>query len=210
LIKSKSTLYLSFKRIFDIVCAILLLVLLLPVIVVIGIAILICDGGPVIYKQERTGLHNQPFIIYKFKTMKPSKRDNRNAHVYNWTNGVPDDFVFKTSSSHNSITKLGSFLRKYSLDEILQLINVIKGDMSIIGPRPEIPQITKYYNEEQKQRLLVRPGITGLAQVKGRSDLTHGEKIYYDLQYVQNCSFLLDMKILLLTVYRVISGKGSY
>jgi lipopolysaccharide/colanic/teichoic acid biosynthesis glycosyltransferase len=203
-------LYLSFKRIFDIVCATLLLVLLLPVIIVIGIAILICDGGPVIYKQERTGLHNQPFIIYKFKTMKPSKRDGSNAHVYNWTNGVPDDFVFKTSSSHNSITKLGLFLRKYSLDEILQLINVIKGDMSIIGPRPEIPQITKYYNEEQKQRLLVKPGITGLAQVKGRSDLTHGEKIYYDLQYVQNCSFLLDMKILLLTVYKVITAKGSY
>src|SRR5699024_2233652 len=107
--------------------------------------------------------------------------------VYDWKNGVPDDFVFKTGSIDNpNITRVGQFIRKYSLDELPQFFNVLKGDMSVVGPRPEIIDITKCYNSEQKRRLAVKPGITGWAQANGRSDMNHGEKIRHDLYYVNN------------------------
>ncbi len=129
--------------------------------------------------------------------------------TYVWTEGVPDDFLFK--SSHNiEITKIGAILRKTSLDELPQLFNVLKGEMSLIGPRPEIPEITEHYSEKQMNRLYAKPGLTGWAQVNGRSDSCHGQKIDHDLYYVENCSFRLDMKILILTIVMICNGKGAY
>lgn len=129
---------------------------------------------------------------------------------YNWADRVPDDFIFKSNDDDNpNITKVGHIIRKYSLDELPQFINVLKGDMSVIGPRPEILPITQCYDQEQKRRLEVKPGISGWAQVNGRSEMNHGEKIKYDLYYVENISLWLDLKILFRTAIQVMVGKGS-
>ena len=170
------------------------------------------DGTPVFFKQKRSGINGTVFNMYKFRSMKNKqiKIDSENREYDHWIGGVPDDFVFKTASINNpNITSVGQFIRKYSLDELPQFINVLKGEMSIVGPRPEILVITEYYNEEQFARLQVKPGITGWAQVNGRSDMNHGEKIKYDLFYVRHYSLWLDVKIFFMTIGQVFSGKGS-
>lgn len=108
------------------------------------------------------------------------------------------------------MTGIGKLLRKLSLDELPQIINVLKGEMSLVGPRPEVPEITAYYNVEQAKRLNMKPGITGLAQINGRSNIPHGRKINYDIDYVENCSLLLDIKILIRTIRVVFSREGAY
>ena len=188
------------------------MIILIPVFLVLAILIIKEDGGPVFFKQKRSGKNNQYFSMYKFRSMKvkQASEGGSKGRVYDWKNGVPDDFVFKTGSVENpNITKIGKFIRKYSLDELPQFINVLKGDMSVIGPRPEIVEITKLYNLEQQSRLAIKPGITGWAQVNGRSDMVHGEKIKYDLYYVENFNLFLDFRILTKTIYQVIMGKGS-
>ena len=135
---------------------------------------------------------------------------NKKENLYNWVGGVPDDFVFKTTSGFDpNVTKTGQFIRKYSIDELPQFFNVLKGQMSIVGPRPEIPNITSCYNAHQSKRLLVKPGITGWAQINGRSEIPHGEKIKYDLYYVENQGFVLDFKIFFKTIFQAILGKGA-
>jgi len=200
------------KRIFDIILSFIALLILSPIFLVLAILIIKEDGRPVFFKQKRSGLNDKVFAMYKFRSMKnkqvpvPSNSHNE----YNWKNGVPDDFVFKTSSESNpNITKIGNFIRKYSLDELPQFYNVLKGDMSIVGPRPEIIAISRCYNEHQKGRLNVKPGITGWAQANGRSDMDHGKKIEYDLYYVENFSLWLDVKVFVRTVVQVVGGKGS-
>lgn len=190
----------------------MVLICLSPILLIIAILIIIDDGFPVFFKQKRSGLNNQPFNMYKFRSMKnkqiPVPSNSHND--YDWEDGVPDDFIFKTASEDNpNITKIGLFIRKYSLDELPQFINVLKGDMSIIGPRPEILPISKCYDHYQRKRLLVKPGITGWAQVNGRSEMDHGTKIEHDLYYVNNFSILLDIKILFKTVFQVVLGRGS-
>jgi len=133
---------------------------------------------------------------------------DESKHIYDWDESVPDEFVFKTEND-SQVTKLGKIYRKYSIDELPQLFNVLIGDMSIVGPRPEILEITKHYDRYQAQRLSVKPGITGYAQINGRSEINHGKKIKLDLNYVENCSILLDIKILLNTVLLVLKGKGA-
>jgi lipopolysaccharide/colanic/teichoic acid biosynthesis glycosyltransferase len=199
--------YFRAKRFFDIVIGLGLLILATPVLLAFGLLILIIDGPPVMFRQPRIGLNGETFIIWKFRTMK--EHDPGLVHNHHWIDKVADDFVFKTEINPY-VTRLGFFIRKYSIDELPQLINVIKGDMSLVGPRPEIPQITKFYDAIQRQRLLVKPGITGYAQVNGRSDMTHGEKISNDLYYVSNCSLLLDFKIICKSFIQVLSSKGSY
>lgn len=140
--------------------------------------------------------------------MQPTILESSN-HQYEWESEVPEDFYFD-KPGHLRITQLGKIYRKYSIDEIPQLWNVLKGDMSIVGPRPEIIEITKHYSWDQKKRLLVKPGITGYAQVNGRSTITHGEKVTHDLYYVKNCSFSLDLKILFRTLVIVVTGKGAH
>lgn len=185
---------------------------LLPLFIVIALCVRLEDKGPVIFKQKRSGQFDEYFYIYKFRSMRVSSVSsaNREEELYKWTNGVPDDFVFKTTEGFNpNVTKIGRFIRKTSIDELPQFFNVFMGDMSVIGPRPEIVEITKCYSEEQKKRLLVKPGITGWAQVNGRSDSNHGAKIKHDLYYIKNSSLILDSKILFLTIHQTIFGKGA-
>ncbi len=123
--------------------------------------------------------------------------------------GIPDDYYFKTEQD-TRITKVGAILRKLSIDEIPQLLNVLKGDMSIVGPRPEVPTITNAYNSLQARRLEVKPGLTGLAQINGRSNISHGQKISYDIEYVDHYSLWLDVQILFKTIYVVVARTGAY
>ncbi len=199
--------YFIAKRIFDLMLGSFLLLIFAPIMLLVGLAILVFDGRPVFFRQQRIGRNGRTFSILKFRTM--YVHDFKSDHQYNWGQEVPDQFIFKSTNNPN-ITKLGSSLRKYSLDELPQVINVLKGDMSIVGPRPEIPEITKYYNDHQKKRLVVKPGITGYAQVNGRAELNHGEKIAYDLYYVYNCSLMLDFKVIWQTFIQVIISRGSY
>ncbi len=135
--------------------------------------------------------------------------DKKMFKIYTWTDGVPDDFIFK-SPQNTEVTKIGAFLRKTSIDELPQIINVLRGEMSLIGPRPEIPEITNCYSELQKKRLMMKPGMTGWAQVNGRADILHGDKIEFDLYYIKNVTFFMDLKILLRTILIILKCKGAY
>ena len=196
------------KRIVDIVGSVSLIIFFVPIILTFSIILLIFSGRPILFKQMRSGMNNTPFTIWKFRTMQMESEES-SSHQYEWQNEVPDDFSF-AKPEHLKVTALGKIYRKYSIDEIPQLWNVLKGDMSFVGPRPELVEITNHYSKEQKKRLTVKPGITGYAQVHGRSNNTHGKKIAHDLYYVQNCSFLLDLKIVIRTIVIVITGKGAY
>lgn len=196
------------KRIADVVGSSSLLLICIPLILLFSIILFIFSGRPIFFTQTRAGLHNTPFTILKFRTMESTTLESK-SHQYDWQGKVPKDFFFE-KPKHLNVTKVGEIYRKYSIDEIPQLLNVLIGDMSFVGPRPEIIEITNHYSEEQKKRLQVRPGITGYAQVNGRSTITHGEKIAYDLYYVKNYSFLLDLKIIIQTIKLVITGKGAF
>lgn len=204
------------KRSLDIGVSTVALVVVSPILIYTVYKIKKEDNGPILFKQQRSGENNIPFEMYKFRSMKVNNavigtHSDKNADPFEgWNNKVPDDFVFKTTSGHNpNVTSIGKFIRKYSIDELPQLINVLKGQMSVVGPRPEIVEISKYYDSHQHRRLEVKPGITGWAQINGRSDMNHGEKIEFDLYYVDNQSFLMDIKILWMTLIQVIKGSGS-
>ncbi|MBC2160802.1 sugar transferase [Listeria booriae] len=198
------------KRIMDILLSLIGIVLASPIMLIVAICIKSEDKGPALFIQTRTGKNDQPFSIYKFRSMKTAPNQVRPARQYEWKGGVPDDFVFKqTDEVDPNVTKVGAFIRKTSLDELPQLFNVLLGNMSMIGPRPEIPAITTHYNAQQKQRLLVKPGITGWAQVNGRSDVTNGEKMAMDYYYIKNQSVALDLAILWKTIQVVLTSKGA-
>ncbi|GGK04642.1 sugar transferase [Lentibacillus kapialis] len=201
------------KRLIDIIVSSVCLIILSPLYIGAALSILAEDGRPVFFKQKRSGKDDTAFDIYKLRSMKvtPSAPPpNEPAKQYNWSDRVPDDFVFKQASLHNpNITKTGRFIRKYSLDELPQFYNVLKGDMSMIGPRPEIVEIARCYDNRQQERLRVKPGITGWAQVNGRSSMNHGQKISYDLYYVHHFSLWLDIKIFSMTIYQVLLGKDA-
>lgn len=174
------------KRIFDILFAIILLVICAIPMIVSAILIKINDGGPVIYKQKRIGKNLKPFYIYKFRTMSTKRKE-----------------LDETMTHEQMVTKVGKFLRKTSIDELPQLINILKGEMSFIGPRPWIEDYYFFFTEEQKKRNDVMPGISGLAQVKGRNGITIFQKINYDLEYVKTANLLLDIKIVFWTIQKV-------
>lgn len=195
------------KRICEIIASIILLIVLSPIFLIVSLLILITSGKPIFFFQKRVGKNGVPFMIWKFRTMKQNNLPNE-LNTNSWINGVPDDFIFKSAPSSHT-TKIGVLLRKYSIDEIPQLINILKGEMSFVGPRPEALNIANYYNDYQKMRLLVKPGITGYAQVNGRSNMNHEQKIKYDLYYINNQSFFLDIKIILLTIVKVMKTDGA-
>lgn len=205
---SQNRFYFFFKRLFDVSVSLLLLILLAPFFLLFSITALLISGRPIFYKQTRTGLNHEPFTIWKFRTMEQNK-SGTTFHIYKWRDGVPNDFIFQ-GPQEQKITKVGKFYRKFSIDELPQLINVLRGEMSLVGPRPEIPEITRMYNRYQSDRLQAKPGITGYAQVNGRSIINHGMKIEYDLYYIQKKSFLLDMKIIIKTIWVVTFGKGAW
>lgn len=195
-----------FKRIMDIIFSSLGIVILLPVYIILAIMIKLDSKGPILFKQVRVGKDRKDFVIYKFRTMVVSAESKRELEI---NPEDMDNFVFQ-SKSDNRITKVGGFLRKTSLDEIPQLFNVLIGNMSLVGPRPEIPEVVKYYPEEYYQRLLVLPGITGLAQISGRGEIELGKTVYYDLTYINKFSILFDLKILFTTVFKVFKREGAF
>jgi exopolysaccharide biosynthesis polyprenyl glycosylphosphotransferase len=194
------------KRIFDIILSLIGIIILLPIYLIIAISIKLDSKGPILFKQVRVGKDRKNFTIYKFRTMVVSAESKRDLQI-DPTN--MDNFVFQ-SKSDNRVTKVGSFLRNTSLDEIPQLFNVLFGNMSLVGPRPEIPDVVKYYPENYYQRLLVLPGITGLAQVSGRGEIELGKTIYYDLTYISNFSIWYDIKILFTTAFKVFKREGAF
>lgn len=208
---SERNFYKVFKRVFDVLFSFSAIVLLSPVLMTLSLLVKFEDGGPVVFKQLRAGQNGTPFHIYKYRSMKVLNAQKKDiSNPYNWVDRVPDDFVFKTTEDVNlNVTRIGKFIRKYSLDELPQFFNVLKGEMSIVGPRPEIIEITNCYDQYQLKRLLVKPGITGWAQVNGRSEMNHGRKIELDLHYLEKQSFYQDMKIVLMTIKQTIYPKGS-
>jgi undecaprenyl phosphate N,N'-diacetylbacillosamine 1-phosphate transferase len=174
-----------FKRLFDIIGGSVAIILLLPVFFVVSVLIFFKMGNPILFKHRRTGFKMAVFSVYKFRTM------------------IDDPLL----SDEQRITKLGLFLRSYSLDELPQFFNVVLGNMSLIGPRPLLPEYDDHYSPEQKKRFDVRPGISGLAQVKGRNSLEWVEKFDYDIQYSKNVSFILDMVICFKTVLIVFKSS---
>lgn len=179
------------KRLLDFFVAFFILVLLFPVFMVTFIALLVVNDWKPFFFQTRPGKNEKPFRIIKFRTMNDKKDLNGNF--------LPDE---------QRLTYIGAFLRKTSLDEIPQFLNVLQGDMSLIGPRPLLPQYLPFYNEVQKRRHEVRPGITGLAQVSGRNSISWTKKFELDVWYVNNISLILDFKIFLLTIQKVILREG--
>lgn len=178
------------KRIFDFVLALVLLVLFSPVILITALLLKITQGS-VIFTQNRPGLNEKIFKIYKFKTMS-DERDEKGELL----------------SDELRLKAFGKIVRSLSLDELLQLFNVLKGDMSFVGPRPLLVEYLPLYNEEQKLRHKVRPGITGWAQVNGRNAISWQKKFELDVYYVKNISFLLDLKIMFLTALKVLKRSG--
>lgn len=194
------------KRLFDIVVSSVMLLLLSPLFLFIIIWIKKDSEGEAVFKQVRTGLNGEDFTIYKFRTM-VKNADSMFNKSFDREN--LSEFVFQDKEDPR-VTKSGSFLRKTSLDELPQLMNIIKGNMSLIGPRPEIPEITKLYNEYESIRLLVKPGVSGLAQVNGRGDIPLAVTIKHDVDYVRKFSLLLDLKIFLKTFKVVFLREGAY
>ena len=179
------------KIIFDRIVSFLSLVLLMPIFLLLGIVIYFDLGLPIFFRQKRPGLNGDPFVFFKFRTMLDEKDKEGN-------------FL----SEENRITKLGRFLRGLSLDELPSIINVLKGDMSFVGPRPLLMEYLPLYSKDQFSRHNVKPGITGWEQINGRNSISWEEKFQLDLWYIKNHSFSLDLKILFLTLWKVLSRDG--
>lgn len=180
-----------FKRPMDFFLSLTALIILSPVLVIIGLLVRIKLGSPVIFKQERPGLNEKIFTMYKFRTMTDEKDENGKL--------LPDS---------TRLTTFGRILRSTSLDELPELFNVLKGDMSLVGPRPLLPEYVPLYNKQQRKRLNVLPGITGWAQVNGRNALTWEEKFKLDTWYVENWNLILDLKIIAKTIQAIIKREG--
>lgn len=195
------------KRVLDIVCSALALIVSSPLMLGVAIAIKLDDGGPVFFSQTRIGLHGRPFKMYKFRSMVTNAEELKKKLAEE--NGQSDRFIFKMKDDPR-ITKIGHFIRKTSLDEFPQFFNVLKGDMSLVGPRPALPEEVARYGSLYSARLLVKPGITGPWQVSGRSDLSQEQSEYLDVSYIENWSITCDLAILAKTVLVVFRGTGSY
>ncbi|MFD0682112.1 MULTISPECIES: sugar transferase [unclassified Paenibacillus] len=179
------------KRLFDLLVSASLLLLLFPIMIIVAILVRVKLGSPVIFKQQRPGLYSRLFYLYKFRTMTDARDNDGNL-----------------SPDYMRLTAFGKLLRKYSLDELPQLINVVKGDLSLVGPRPLLTDYLPLYTEEQTKRHNVKPGITGWAQVNGRNAISWEDKFKLDVWYVEHRSFFLDLKILSLTFFKVLKTEG--
>ena len=178
------------KRIFDLIFAAIMIIITSPFLLIFALLVKLTLGSPIFFRQERPGLNGKPFLIYKFRTM---TNDCRNG---------------KLLDDSERLTKLGKILRRFSLDELPQLFNVLKGDLSVVGPRPLLMEYLPLYTPKQARRHTVKPGITGWAQVNGRNAVSWEERFRLDVWYVDNQSFLLDMKILWMTLINVCRGDG--
>ncbi len=179
------------KRILDIILSFFALLILSPLLIITAILVRLKLGSPILFRQARPGKNEKIFHIFKFRTMTDEKDKNGNL--------LPDEI---------RLTKFGQFLRSTSIDELPELLNILKGDMSVVGPRPLLVQYLDRYNNEQRHRHDVKPGLTGLAQVNGRNGITWEQKFNYDLQYVKKVTFFGDCKIILQTVQKVFQREG--
>lgn len=179
------------KRILDFILSLIALIVLSPVLLVVAILVRIKLGSPIIFKQQRPGKDEKIFTLYKFRTMTDKKDENGNL--------LPDS---------ERLTKFGKVLRSTSLDELPELVNILKGDMSIVGPRPLLVKYLPYYTEEERHRHDVRPGLTGLAQVSGRNNLNWDERFGKDIEYVNKITFFGDLKIFILTIVSVFKHEN--
>lgn len=187
----------TIKRVLDIVLALIGMVICLPIIIIFGILIKLESNGPIIFKQERNGMDGQVFYIYKLRSMYADAEKNGPM----WA-----------EQEDKRITKVGKFIRRTRIDELPQFINIINGEMSMVGPRPERPIFTEKFNEEIPgfiYRLCVKPGLTGLAQINGGYELTPEQKLKLDLMYICDMSLILDLKIILMTVAVILTGNGA-
>jgi lipopolysaccharide/colanic/teichoic acid biosynthesis glycosyltransferase len=187
--------YKILKRGVDILISLLALVLLGPILILIAMAIKAESKGPAVFRQKRAGKNGNPFIFYKFRTMSVDADPYGNS---------------PKSGQDPRLTKIGRILREYSLDELPQLFNILKGEMSFVGPRPLYLSQIPEWSERQKKRLLVKPGLTGLAQISGRGEITREEKLELDVKYVETAGFLVDVRIALTTIASVFHRKGIY
>ncbi|WP_405395228.1 sugar transferase [Microbispora hainanensis] len=194
------------KSVFDRVVAAITLIVILPVLLMIGLVIRVTSEGPALFRQPRVGKDGKLFVLYKFRTMV------QNAEAVKHELAQRDDgngVLFKMRRDPR-VTPVGAVLRRYSLDELTQLVNVLRGEMSLVGPRPPLPEEVAQYGDDVRRRLLVKPGMTGLWQVSGRSDLTWEESVRLDLRYVENWSLIMDLQILWKTWSAVVGGEGAY
>lgn len=179
------------KRLFDFILSLMAIIILSPVFIIVALLVRIKLGSPILFKQERPGLNEKIFKMYKFRTM--------TSEVDKEGNLLPDEV---------RLTSFGQLLRSTSLDELPELFNIFKGDMSIVGPRPLLVKYLPLYNDEQKHRHDVRPGLTGLAQVNGRNAISWEDKFKYDVEYTKNVTFMNDLKIIFETILKVIKRDG--
>ena len=187
------------KRAFDLAGGALALTLAFPILLLCAIAVWLDSGSPIIFAHDRLGLNGKIFRMLKFRSMYTNSADLRN----------PDGSTFNAQNDPR-VTRAGRLLRRSSLDELPQLINVVRGEMSLIGPRPDIPDALNHYRDEDHMRLQVKPGITGWAQIHGRNSLIWERRRDLDIEYVQKRSFLMDMRIILYTIPLVLLGHGIY
>ncbi|MET9519203.1 exopolysaccharide biosynthesis polyprenyl glycosylphosphotransferase [Streptomyces sp. NPDC002994] len=194
------------KRVFDIVLALLALILLSPVLLVAACAIKLSSTGPVFYPQERVGRDGKPFKMFKFRSMRLDAERQRSAYLDLNECAGP---IFKIRHDPR-VTPVGRVLRRWSIDELPQLLNVIHGEMSLVGPRPPLPEECEHYGPQERQRLLVKPGITCIWQVSGRSDVEFAEQVRMDLDYIANWNLVMDITLLVRTVPAVLERRGAY
>ena len=200
------------KRALDLFLSSVLLVLLAPAFAVVAVVVLATSGRPVVFKQQRLGLDMRPFDVCKFRTMYPDNDDSEhrafNQRLLAGEETPSDDGLFKYTADPR-ITPVGRYLRRYSLDELPQLYNVLRSEMSLVGPRPSLAWESDLYDERFKERYQVRPGITGLWQVRGRNKLGMREMLELDVEYARTRNIWMDIRILLMTPYVVVTAKGA-
>lgn len=195
------------KRSLDFWLALLLIIALFPLLVMLAVLVRVTSPGPAIYRQNRVGRNGRIIVIWKFRSMCVDAESKLVLLISsNEMNGGP---LFKMRRDPR-VTSVGRWLRKYSLDELPQLVNVLTGGMSLVGPRPALPKEVATYSPSTRRRLLVKPGLTGLWQVSGRNDLTWDQSVELDLEYVRTCSLLLDVRILARTIPAVLLAHGAY
>lgn len=195
------------KRSIDILCSLMALILLSPLFLIVAFLIVLEDGRPVLYVQRRVGINGREFDFYKFRSM---RRDaDRIKEQLLEQNESGDGVIFKMKKDPR-VTRIGRFLRRFSVDETPQFVNVLKGDLSLVGPRPPLPSEVREYSLEDRKRLHVKPGLTCLWQVGGRSDIPFEQQVRLDLQYINSQSLWQDLKILFKTVPAVLLGRGAY
>jgi lipopolysaccharide/colanic/teichoic acid biosynthesis glycosyltransferase len=197
----------ALKRFVDVVLSVVALIMLFPLFVVVGLAIVVEDGFPVFFAQDRVGLNGGVFRFYKFRSMFRNAEQMKEALIKQ--NESADGVIFKMKNDPR-ITRVGRFIRRYSIDEMPQFLNVLLGDLSIVGPRPPVPREVAQYTLEDRKRLHVKPGLTCLWQVKGRSEIPFKDQVRLDIQYIHSQSLLKDFIIMVQTVPAVLLGRGAF